>query len=203
MEPTDENIRAFDRAHRGAGQGGRPLRGLPPALHDRLHALEGRRVLHLACGSGEATRELAERGALVTGLDRSAERIAAAQAQGPGGAFLVGDPEAPPPELRRGRFDLVLALEVLDLEDAEEWAAGVASALRPGGEVIVHDEHPAAASLDAFGRWSEDYFALGGRVGRIVTALAGAGLVVRLVEELPARDPRVPGELLVAASKPA
>jgi predicted TPR repeat methyltransferase len=203
VEPTEENIRAFDQRHRGAEPPRRPPRGLPAALHDRLHALEGRRVLHLGCGAGEATRELAAMGALVTGLDRSADRIAAAQAQGPGAAFVVGDPEAPPPEVRRGRFDLVLALDVLDLEDAEGWAAGIASALRAGGEVIVHDEHPAAASLDAFGRWGEDYFALGGRIGRLVTALAGAGLVVRLVEELPARDARVPGELLIAASKPA
>jgi SAM-dependent methyltransferase len=201
MEPTEENLRAFDRAH-GRHPDGPGRRGLPAALHDRLHALEGRRVLHLACGSGHATRELAERGALVTGLDRSPERIAAAQAGGAGAVFLVGDPESPPPELRRGRFDLVIALDVLDLESTEEWAAGVASALRPGGELIVHDEHPVAASLDAFGRWSADYFALGGRVGRLVSALAGTGLLVRLVEELPARDSRVPGELIVAASKP-
>nr|MBA2461979.1 hypothetical protein [Actinomycetota bacterium] len=80
------------------------------------------------------------------------------------------------------------------------WAAGVASALRPGGVLLAHDAHPAAACLDAFERWRDDYFA-GVGIGELVSAVAGAGLVLRGLEEWPGRDGRIPGHLVLAAEK--
>ena len=66
---------------------------------------------------------------------------------------------------------------------------GVAAALRTGGVLLLHDEHPAGACLDAFGRWREDYFARP-VLGEVVTAVAGAGLALRGLEEWPGKDRR-------------
>ena len=56
-------------------------------------------------------------------------------------------------------------------------------------------------ALDAFGRWRGDYFASVG-VGELVTAVVGAGLLLRGLEEWPGKDTNVPGHLVLAAEKP-
>jgi SAM-dependent methyltransferase len=201
MEPTDQNRRAWDEVHRPLEH---PVAGLPPAVEERLPELHGKHVLHLACGTGEATAELAGLGALVTGVDVSAEAVAAARERVPAVAFDQGDPNQLPVELRRARFDLVYS-PVGDAVDA--WAAGVVSALRPGGELLVHDEHPVLGCLDEVLHWREDYFEEP-QLGQIVTAVIAAGLVVDRLEELPAQSAlspqvrRVPGELVIVARKP-
>src|SRR5690242_21349377 len=65
MEPTEENIRAWDAAHRARAE---PVE-LPPIVQRTLGDLKKKRVLHLHCGTGEATAALAELGAVATGLD--------------------------------------------------------------------------------------------------------------------------------------
>jgi SAM-dependent methyltransferase len=204
MEPTDQNRRAWDEVHRPrAATGGARL---PEAVERRLPELGGKHVLHLGCGTGEATAELAGLGALVTGVDASAAAVAAARERAPAVAFVQGDPSQLPVELRRGRFDLVYSGIGDELGG---WATGIASALRSGGELIVHDEHPVLGCLDDRLHWLEDYFAEGRRrLGELVDALVSAGLVVESLDELPADDPllpqarRVPGELVVVARKP-
>jgi SAM-dependent methyltransferase len=202
MEPTDQNRRAWDAVHRPLK---RPAPGLPAAVEARLPELDGKHVLHLGCGTGEATAELAGLGALATGVDASAAAVAAARERAPAVAFVQGDVNQLPLELRRGRFDLVYTA-LGDVLDA--WAAGIVAALRPGGELLLHDEHPVLACLDEMLHWREDYFAEGRRrVGEVVTALVAAGLVLRSLEELPATSQllpqtrRVPGELVIVASK--
>jgi SAM-dependent methyltransferase len=156
--------------------------------------------------------ELAGLGALVTGVDADAEALGAARALGAELPWLHGDAEHLPAELQRGRVDLVYATgrSLAGAADLDAWAGGIATCLRPGGELIVHAEHPVARHLDASLRWQGDYFAAGAapRTGQVVSALAGAGLVVRRVEELRHAPPlrpqaaRAPGELLVVAAKP-
>ena len=185
---------------------------LPPVLRERLHGLEGQRVLHLGCGDGEATTELAAQGALVTGVDADEAALAAARARDPEIPWLHGDAEHLPAELQRGRVDLVLAgpRSLAGAHDLEDWAAGLALPLRPGGEVIVLAEHPILPLLDEVLRWRGDYFAADSapRVGEVVTAIARAELVVRELDELPEHPPmrpqasRAPGLLVVLASKP-
>ena len=203
MEPTDLNRRVWDEAHRPLEQ---RLAGLPRPVEERLPDLAGKHVLHLACGTGEATAELAGLGALVTGVDASAEAVAAARGRAPAVAFVQGDPNQLPVELRRARFDLVYT-PIGD--DLAAWAAGVAAALRRGGGLLLHDAHPVLDCLDDMLHWREDYFAAGRRrVGEVVTAVASVGLVVERLEELRAERPllpqarRAPGELLLVARKP-
>ena len=206
MEPTDQNRRAWDEMHhhnprRAAAS------GLPAFVRTSLGELHGKRVLHLQCGTGEATAELAELGASVTGVDVSPEALTAAGERWPAIAWVQGDVEALPAELQRGRFDLVYADDVLArLQDLAAWARAVAATLHPGGELLLFDEHPVQACVDAFDRWSEDYFAEPvRRLGQVVGAVAGTGLVIRAFEEYPAegrgRD-RLPGTFLLYARKP-
>jgi len=205
MEPTDDNRRMWDEVHRPRSDDALAA-GLPQVVEERLPELTGKHVLHLGCGTGEATAELAGLGALVTGVDVSAESVAAARERVPAVAFVQGEINQLPVELRRARFDLVYT-RVGDQLDA--WAAGIVSALRPGGEVIVHDGHPVLECLDDTLHWRDSYFDEGHwTVGLVVTALVEAGLVVRSLEELPAdsqllpQTRRVPGELLLVADKP-
>ena len=202
MEPTEGNRRAFDLRHDAVEL------GLPAVLKAGLKNLEGRRVLHLGCWTGLATVQLAELGALVTAVDPSADALAVARERAPDLPWLQAALEHPPAELQRRRFDLVLSGSgsLARIRELDAWAAGIASALRAGGELIVHDEHPIAACLDVGLRWRDDYFDDEGvRLGHVVNAVTGAGLALQRLDELPAeerrQDPRVPGELLLLAVK--
>jgi hypothetical protein len=114
--------------------------------------------------------------------------------------------------LRRGRFDLVYAGEgtVPALQDLESWAAGVATALHTGGDLLLYDAHPVADRVDGLMHWRESYFDEGFfRLGQIVSAVARAGLTIRALEEYPQQpgnprrqDARIPGTFLLHARRP-
>ena len=207
MEPTDHNRRAFDDAHR-TSEHVLATPGLPAAIRERLHEVGGNRVLHLFCGTGRETIELAELGAHVTGVDDDAASVEAARRRAPEIPWLHADPHALPPEVLLARWDLVYvgSGSLARLRDPAAWAGGVAASLRSGGVLLLHDEHPAAACIDAFDRWRGDYFAAPGLraalgLGALVSAVIDAGLTVRGLEEWPGRDPRVPGHVVLAAEK--
>ena len=213
MEPTDENLRAWEEVHRHrATAGGDP--GLPPPVRHALADLQGKRVLVVRCSTGEAAGELAELGATVTGVDSSTEALALARERWSRILWIQGETQSLPRELRRGRFDLVYAGWNADgVEDLDAWAAGIASALQPGGDLLMFDEHPAAKAVDGLMHWREDYFADdrgpgSWRLGQIVTAVARAGLALRALEEYPQQpgnprhhDARVPGTFLLHAQR--
>ena len=94
------------------------------------------------------------------------------------------------------------------LSDLDGWAQGLAAALQSHGELLVFDDHPVALCVDGLQRWHRDYFEDGiARLGRIVTALAHAGLGVEALEEYPVdasgrrHDRRVPASFLLYARK--
>jgi predicted TPR repeat methyltransferase len=208
MEPTDENLRAWEETHRRRAI----FAGLPPPVRHALADLKGKRVLDLQCGTGESAAQLAELGATVTGVDSSSEALAFARERWPSILWIQSDVQLLPRELRRGRFDLVYsggAIALLD--DLDEWAKGVASALDEGGDLLLYDEHPVALCVDGLMHWRESYFdeTVPARLGQIVTAIAAAGLQVRALEEYPQRpgnfrrhDARVPGTFLIHARRP-
>jgi SAM-dependent methyltransferase len=209
--------------------------GLPDVVRNALGDLAGRRVLHLQCATGESTSELAELGAFVTGVDISGEALEVARERWPDIAWVQADVQDLPTELKRGRFDLVYTAGgvLVWLSDLDAWANGIVTSLRNGGDFLLHEEHPVAQCVDESLRWREDYFdeelhvyrgwthfELPGppatedkverfwRLGQIVNALAGAGLVVRQLEEYPATSSwrrlpsRVPGMFTLLARKP-
>jgi len=211
MEPTDENLRAWDDAHRARAE---PVE-LPAFVQRTLGDLKGKRVLHLLCGTGEATAALAELGAVATGVDPQPAALETARERWPKILWVDGDPQSLPRQLRRGRFDLVYSGEGVlgGIGDLDGWATGIATALRAAGELLVFDDHPVADCVDGLLRWRSDYFRDPGdparlwRIGQVVSALARAGLHVKALEEYPGgtsrlrHDRRIPATFLLYARR--
>jgi SAM-dependent methyltransferase len=206
VDPTDENLRAFDRAHAPVERGEATL---PPQVRESLAELKGKRVLHLGCGSGAATAEFVELGASVTGVDPSDGALETARARGPSVLWIHAELDSLPAELQRGRFDLVYAgpETTQTVRDLDLFAGTVGTALKPGGDLLLYDEHPAALCIDGLMHWREDYFAAGfWRLGQLVGALGRHSLVVLALEEYPAgtgsyHDARVPETFLLHARR--
>jgi ubiquinone/menaquinone biosynthesis C-methylase UbiE len=207
MEPTDVNRRAFDKLHSGRGAAGG---GLPPIVRRTLGELGGKRILHLQRGSGAASAELAEHGAVVTAVDARESSLEAARARWPSILWIQAEPDGLPAELRRGRFDLAFSDDGIcaAAADLDAWARGLAAALHPRGELLVFDTHPVAHCLDPLLHWHVDYFADGNlRLGRIVTALARADFRLQALEEYPGEaagrraNRRVPAFFLLYAHR--
>ena len=210
MWPTEQNLQAWEQRY-GARDAG--LRGLPDAVRERLPKLEGKHVLHLPCGNGEVAAQLMELGALVTGIDPSETRLAAARQHAPDAAFFQAVLDELPLQFRRNRFTFVYASEgtLAQVRELGPFASALTAALRKNGLLILHDWHPVFTCIDPIDlRWRQSYFAEGlWRVGQVAVAF-GAGLDVTELEELPPpmgegasrHDPRLPTNLLLSASKP-
>ena len=199
MEPTDHNRRAFDEAYRRRARRG----GLPGIVKATLGDLTGKRVLQLQSGTGEATAELAELGAVVTAVDPSEAALDAARSQWPKVLWIQASADALPAELRRGRFDLVYSPEgvLAGLGDLDAWARGIDDALHEHGELLVFDDHPVALCVDAFARWQYDYFSEGfWRLGTIATTLIRTGFRIEALEEYPG-ERKLPGTFLLYATR--
>ena len=209
MEPTEENIRAWDAAHRARAE---PVE-LPRIVERTLGDLKGKRVLHLHCGTGEATAALAELGAVATGVDARRGALETARERWPKILWVDGDPQSLPRQLRRHRFDLVYSGEGVlgHLDDLAGWATGIVAALREHGELLVFDDHPVADCVDEFLHWRNDYFRDPAdpdrlwRTGQVVSALVRAGLRIEALEEYPGgtarrrHDGRIPATFLLYA----
>ena len=190
MEPTESNRRAWNELHR---RGASARVGLPAIVRQTLGDLTRKRVLHLHCRSGEGAAELAELGAVVTAIDASAEALEAARGRWPSILWVQGEVQALPTELRRRRYDLVFSPEgtLARLADLDAWARGIAAALAARGELLLYEEHPVAECVDGLLRWHHDYFDESvyeerlWRLGRVVTAIARAGLRIEALEEYP------------------
>jgi len=167
---------------------------------ERLPPLQGRFVLDLGCGDGEAAAALVARGARVLGLDRDVERLERARARG-----LVGA------EFRAA--DLAGALH--DVAQADGiWCAYAAayfphlapplrawsSALRPGGWMLLLEVDDLFGHRPLDPRWRAllaDYAAEARNAGRydfhlgrrLVDEVRNAGL--ELVWDLALADPEL------------
>jgi SAM-dependent methyltransferase len=102
------------------------------------HGLAGRRLLDLACGTGNSFLPFLRRGFSVTGCDASAAMLAHAAAKAPHVELVQCDLRGLP-EL--GRFDLVTCFDdslnyLLDEAGLEAAFAGMSAALAPGGLVV-------------------------------------------------------------------
>jgi ubiquinone/menaquinone biosynthesis C-methylase UbiE len=211
MEPTEHNRRAWDEIHRLRTQALAGERGLPSQVRRALRDLTDKRVLHLSCGTGEATAELAELGGVVTGVDSSGAALEAARERWPSILWVQADPQALPRELRRGRFDLVYTGpgSLGTVRDLDAWLQDVAMTLHAGGDLLLFEEHPVALCVDGLMHWRENYFdERSHRLGRIVTSVARNAFTVRALEEYPARsdgwrrhDARLPGTFLLYAQR--
>jgi SAM-dependent methyltransferase len=106
----------------------------------RLNPRPGERVLDLATGTGWASRLVARRGAIVTGVDIAEDLIAAARERAAADVlpidYRVGDAEALPFE--DASFDAVIStVGVMFVTRPEAAAKELARVCRPGGRIAL------------------------------------------------------------------
>ncbi len=95
----------------------------------------GERILDLGCGTGHLTAQIAESGAQVTGVDRSAEMIAAAREAYPNLKFEIADARDLPFD---EEFDAVFSNATLHwVLEAEGALRSIWRALRAGGRFVA------------------------------------------------------------------
>ncbi len=95
----------------------------------------GERILDLGCGTGHLSAQIAESGAQVTGVDRSAEMVAAARLAYPNLKFEISDATN---LTFRDEFDAVFSNAALHwIHEPEAVLQGVWRALRPGGRFVA------------------------------------------------------------------
>jgi SAM-dependent methyltransferase len=115
--------------------------------------VRGKTLLHLQCHIGTDTLSWVRQGAIVTGVDFSAQSLACARALqqelGLPATFLqsnVYDLRA----VLQGSFDMVYTSRgvLCWLRDLDEWARVIAHFLRPGGIFYILESHPFAHVLE-------------------------------------------------------
>ena len=130
-----------------------------PAPLSACGDVAGKRVLDLGCGQGFFSRQLAERGAVVTGVDLAEEQIAAArrhEAAWPLGIdYRLMDAAEVAAHLPPASFDLVTAcMSLHDMPNAAEVLRAGRTVLPPGGRVVCSLPHPCTDT--PYREWERD-----------------------------------------------
>jgi SAM-dependent methyltransferase len=116
------------------GRDGAFVHELAGGVLEWLDAQSGERILDLGCGDGKLTQRIIDAGAIVTGIDASAEMVAAASARGvnaqQGSAELLPYPGH--------AFDAVFSNAALHwVRGQDEMLSEVHRVLRPGGRFVA------------------------------------------------------------------
>lgn len=116
------------------------------ALLDLLGPPSGLHVLDIACGHGRVTRELARRGATVTGVDLSRallDKAEAIEAADRIGIRYVHGEAASVPQVPDATFDAAVCnFGLSDIDNLDGVLATVRRVLRPGGSFVFSILHP-------------------------------------------------------------
>lgn len=189
--------------------------------------LAGSRVLDLACGWGPLTRDLADRGASVTGVELARpllERARAIERAAPHGiSYLHGDASQLDWWDQQPFDGVVCNMALMDIDDLQGALDTVRSVLRPGGWFNISLLHPCfpgelhadAAALSSWppeqgyraeGWWTTESTGVRGHVGAIhrtlssyLNAVLAAGLeFTRFAEP----DPALPRILVIDGRRP-
>jgi ubiquinone/menaquinone biosynthesis C-methylase UbiE len=138
-----------------------------PAERALLGGVRGRSLLHLQCGGGEDSLSWAARGARVTGVDIAERRLESArrraESAGLPASFVRADVSRRLP-FPPGRFDLAYTSRgaLVWLPSLTRWGREIARVLKPGGRLLICDEHPFLYCLWQDGRRAPrvalDYF---------------------------------------------
>lgn len=137
----DERAERYDDAYDAPGIDGYALRSRMAAVLRILGDGPGR-VLDAGMGPGRLLAELAERGWDITGIDASAEMVAAAQGRLPGAAHQLGQGKIEALSFPDASFDAVVATGVLEYADVERALVELSRVVRPGGLAVVSYPNP-------------------------------------------------------------
>jgi ubiquinone/menaquinone biosynthesis C-methylase UbiE len=198
------------------------------ALYERPESLRlmgdvaGLKVLDTGCGSGAHAATLIERGAIVTGIDKSSSMLALARERLGSAAALFEADLAAPLAFADGAFDRVLASLVLHY--IGDWSLPLREfhrVLAPGGKLVISTHHPfcdhlLAGGHDYFGTFQlDDRWEKGGEIMEMrywrrplhamTEALSAGGFVIDTISEprpLPAARERFPREYKLLSSQP-
>lgn len=131
--------------------------------------VKGKTLLDLQCGSGEGALTFARRGAKVTGVDISEERLEHARRKarraGIKAVYIRANVVKLP--LRSASFDVVHTGGGVTawIPDIERWASEIGRVLKPGGRFVWWDGHPMLYCLRQRGTrrpemadWAGGYF---------------------------------------------
>jgi 2-polyprenyl-6-hydroxyphenyl methylase/3-demethylubiquinone-9 3-methyltransferase len=105
-----------------------------------LRALDGLSLVDIGCGGGVLSEPLARLGASVTGLDPAPTNIAVARAHAEKSGLTIDYREEAIETVVAdgGRFDIVLAMEVVEhVADVEAFVAACCQAVKPGGLLVM------------------------------------------------------------------
>ena len=160
-----------------------------PEEIDLLGDIQGKRLVHLLCNSGQDTLSLAKRGATVTGVDISDEAIDFATRLSADSGVPASFDRADVYDWletakdRKEQFDIAFCSygAICWLSDLNRWLAAIADLLVPGGRFVTVEFHPTSMMFEENLDLTYPYFG-GGKprpwnegVGDYV-ALAGAAL---------------------------
>lgn len=141
----------------------RQLEPVSERVAESLGDLTGRRVLDLACGTGNASLAVARRAAEVTGLDASDRLVRVARARaaeaGVTAEFVVGDFHELPFE--DNSFDVVVSVfGVIFADPATTVGAEIRRVLKPGGIAVVTGWNEAGPLHETMSKVAEFVMAL-------------------------------------------
>src|SRR4051812_44711857 len=119
-----------------------------PAMLELAGDVAGRRILDAGCGTGLLSAALRDRGAIVTGIDASAEMLELARNRlGADTDLRVVDLANPLPFPDDTFDDVVASLVLHYLEDWGPPLTELRRVLTPGGRLIISVDHPFAIHL--------------------------------------------------------
>jgi ubiquinone/menaquinone biosynthesis C-methylase UbiE len=139
-----------------------------PPFYELIGDVHGLTVCDLACGQGVVARELAKRGAQVTGIDLSAKLLDIARKEEqrePRGIRYIQDDAQSLSSVGDTAFDLVVCnVALMDIPDITATFQAVQRVLRQSGHFVFSITHPCFLPPDS--HWTQEE---NGAVGRFVS----------------------------------